>query len=857
VLSIPKNDFSLVRGALAGRAGDFETLVSRYQRKAHAIARALGVPSDAVDDVVQESFLEAYRDLPRLRALASFGHWFLKIVRNVARKQLERARRSRASGLDEEVALAGGEPVEVRDLREHVRRRILELPEDLREAVFLYYYEGESVREAAAALGLSRSGMRRRLERARATLREKLWRELGDSLRASLPPGTEWTRKCRQVSLLILAIPAAQVSRAEAALGPAAMLTQTFALGALAMKKKAILVSALLALLLFWLSAPFFTFLQSPKKTRGEPLALTPGAARPGAPEPRTAPSAARERRPEDAKEQGTEPSSEESALEAEDEASYGSLLVRVIWGDDKMPAPGVGAHVIAWGSPNLYVDDVEKVTGADGTFHLDRLWKGGGSVIVDRGGSTGFQVNPGEETEVTVEVAVGINAEGIVVDPSGDPIADAAVWVSYPGHTSFGVEMARTGPDGTFQVRSIAKESYVGARARMREPSPLLYLGDKEPEKESGLFKVRLVLERLGGAVRGRVVTANGDPIVGAKVLVGAEYPSYRFHADGTSGLSAPPHLLATNDKGEFQAESVLAGDTPILVRSPGFTPYSESVVVREGATTETTISLERGVTLKGIVRTPEGTTPGARVVIGDWRKFLGIKVFSGSGGAYQLRGVPSGEVEVYAEHKDWGKASARLRMEPGLPARWDPLLTKDLSILGKVVDELGFPLEGWTAMLEEILAEGRRIATQSSVKTDSQGRFHFDGLSDITYRIAFFEPDSSLACATLENVRPGDLETTCTILSAARSSAYLTGTVLDVAGKPVEEARVKILSGILGVKYLSTEKGAGSFHLGPVPPGPYRVEVDTKGLRPVTTDEREVKREDTLDFGPIWLRT
>ena len=69
------SDATLVRRALADTPSAFEALVERYQRKATAIARALGVPASSVDDVVQESLLQAFSGLRNLRSPESFGPW--------------------------------------------------------------------------------------------------------------------------------------------------------------------------------------------------------------------------------------------------------------------------------------------------------------------------------------------------------------------------------------------------------------------------------------------------------------------------------------------------------------------------------------------------------------------------------------------------------------------------------------------------------------------------------------------------------------------------------------------------------------------------------------------------------------
>jgi RNA polymerase sigma factor (sigma-70 family) len=91
MLPIPGSDAWAVRRVLAGRPEAFETLVFRYQRKAHAIARAQGVPPSALDDVVQESFLRSYGNLASLESPSRFGVWFLQIVRNTSSRYLRNA----------------------------------------------------------------------------------------------------------------------------------------------------------------------------------------------------------------------------------------------------------------------------------------------------------------------------------------------------------------------------------------------------------------------------------------------------------------------------------------------------------------------------------------------------------------------------------------------------------------------------------------------------------------------------------------------------------------------------------------------------------------------------------------------
>src|SRR5262245_62611841 len=197
MFSFRPSDGVIVQRTLEGRPQAFEVLVFRYQVKAHAVARALGLQPPDLDDAVQEAFLQAFRDLPSLRERASFGAWFLNIVRHVSIKELRRAAKGGPAGPADRpgtAPAAGGPPapsaaeeVEQKDFREYLWRKVAALPQGTREAIFLYYYQGESVRAVARSLGLSVSGTKRRLQTGREELREKLWRSLEQHLRETRP----------------------------------------------------------------------------------------------------------------------------------------------------------------------------------------------------------------------------------------------------------------------------------------------------------------------------------------------------------------------------------------------------------------------------------------------------------------------------------------------------------------------------------------------------------------------------------------------------------------------------------------------------------------------------------------------
>jgi RNA polymerase sigma-70 factor (ECF subfamily) len=128
-----------------------------------------------VDDHVQETFLRAYQGLSRLEDPNRFGAYVHRIAQNICIDRLRRAPKPTAS-LDEVDLQPPAEPGRIADVREErlTRLRLLvgRLPEALREAVLLFYFETLSHAEIAARLGVTEAAVNQRLHRARQSLRE-------------------------------------------------------------------------------------------------------------------------------------------------------------------------------------------------------------------------------------------------------------------------------------------------------------------------------------------------------------------------------------------------------------------------------------------------------------------------------------------------------------------------------------------------------------------------------------------------------------------------------------------------------------------------------------------------------------
>ncbi len=158
-------DAELVRLARAGDRAAFAALYDRHARLVRAVALDAG-PA-AVPDVVQESFLRAYRGLAGLRAGDRFPHWLAGITRRVVR---EHRRRPRPGPLADTPGPDPATGVDAADEAAHLLALVDRLPADQRLAIRLFFLDDSDVAAVAARLGRSRSGTYALIQAARRTL---------------------------------------------------------------------------------------------------------------------------------------------------------------------------------------------------------------------------------------------------------------------------------------------------------------------------------------------------------------------------------------------------------------------------------------------------------------------------------------------------------------------------------------------------------------------------------------------------------------------------------------------------------------------------------------------------------------
>lgn len=164
------------------RLGDEAAQYQLYQLYSKAMfntaLRICGSREDA-EDVLQESFLSAFKHIGSYRADAAFGAWLKRIVVNKSLSSLKK--QSREAMMIEEAEEPAVDDVDFENVQlevEHVKRAMMELPAGFRSVLSLYLFEGYDHQEISGILQISESTSKTQYKRAKEKLRKLLENEV-------------------------------------------------------------------------------------------------------------------------------------------------------------------------------------------------------------------------------------------------------------------------------------------------------------------------------------------------------------------------------------------------------------------------------------------------------------------------------------------------------------------------------------------------------------------------------------------------------------------------------------------------------------------------------------------------------
>jgi RNA polymerase sigma-70 factor (ECF subfamily) len=194
-------DTELVRRAQADDDRAFGELVGRYESKVFSLAlKMLRNPEDA-EDVLQDTFLRAYRGIKSFQGTSTFSTWIYRITANSALMRLRKKQLPTVSIEDQEenetpVTVADWTPGPVEqllnsELREVMGEAIEALPPEFRQVFILRDVEELSNAEVAEILDLSVAAVKSRLHRARLKVRNRLAPYFSENNRMGRAMGAE------------------------------------------------------------------------------------------------------------------------------------------------------------------------------------------------------------------------------------------------------------------------------------------------------------------------------------------------------------------------------------------------------------------------------------------------------------------------------------------------------------------------------------------------------------------------------------------------------------------------------------------------------------------------------------------
>ena len=183
-----RNEAEMIAAILAGDSHRFHDLIRPYERSVYVMALSFVHDEADAEDIAQEAFLKAFRNLASFRGEAKFGTWLISITLNEARSRIRKKKLLKMEPLEDAADDSShvspallrdwkeipSEALERSELRSVLQRAVAGLPPKYKEIFLLRDVEELSIAEAAEVLQITVASVKVRLHRARIALQKTL-----------------------------------------------------------------------------------------------------------------------------------------------------------------------------------------------------------------------------------------------------------------------------------------------------------------------------------------------------------------------------------------------------------------------------------------------------------------------------------------------------------------------------------------------------------------------------------------------------------------------------------------------------------------------------------------------------------
>lgn len=835
------SDARLVERALGGQQDAFETLVRRYLGAIWAVAYArVGNGADA-EDIAQATFTKVYQSLDTLRDGRRFAQWTARIARNESLSLLrKRQRETPLTGV--ELANRVEPPVNfaARELERELRQEILSLPEQGREVLLLYYFAGKSTPEISIFLGISKAAAKKRLERARHDLGQRLVERLG------LAPEDELPSEHR-IGKIMGAVAGGQASSATTASREPAHYGMTRELAGSSTGAAVFIGTITMVLAAFSISAVLSHRFQVPMSNTSEQIAQTQEVVDDTVQvaddqgETAAVPSSNANGRLTSSPAADSQPATKVPEL---DHLPSGVIKGKVIDTLNR-PLPGADITLFRVDGYGRLLDAARPlqttVANEEGKFRFEGLdpglsntnipqYRGAYFLVAATGGQVGTMASVLTQNKLHDYVVLAMeNAgrwKGTVVTETGAPVANALVlpfehkdvdadsdrkwWMSSTFCWRLG---AATDDKGQFMIDQL--EDGVWRFLVVAKDLAALETGFTSP---GGNLKFTL---NSGATVTGRLTNgATGAPVADTEVTLVSEK------------IFQDRRTARTDVNGNYEIRGI-GGAYRIALNHPELVTTTDLVVAPEP---EQRILKQDIEAISGAVVTgcifDKNTGQGISSVVVSAampRYPLRISEATGADGRFRIEGLPAGHYWVgysgargYAHSDRWRKRVERNFERSGVVDDVDFTLARGLSIQGRVVDIDGQPVASAKVQSHKSSVHDRPITY-----TDHTGRFELWGFTtaDKPRLRVSSETHASDEIGPL-SIPPGGLEG---LVITAHPAATVEGILVDGLGQPIVDAGVNarpIDGEMFAMPSMHTARD-GSFVLGGLSQGAYTTDV------------------------------